>query len=84
MKREDIKKLQETSYYMSSISKGLALLENSDELYIISDYSYKVNLTPDDTIKIPQCLVQEFKQKLTNYFVERYNEFAKTLKDIEL
>lgn len=83
MKKEHIRTIQEASYFLGLIGKYIALLENTEELYIIS-YCSIDRFNIEDAIKIPKCLTKEFKQKLEAFFENEYSKYVNELKAIEL
>lgn len=84
MEHNDINAIQEASYHLERISKALGIVNNADTLYLISDYSVLNRFDTDDVVTIPRYLQDEFKQKLTDYFIEKYNEYVDKLKTIDL
>lgn len=79
-----IKKISFAADTLGIINRAVTTLQNTDELYIITDYSIKCGMSPGDTIVIPHCLVEEFKQKLLEYYVQKYNETVEDLKKVTL
>lgn len=84
MEHNDIKAIYEVSFHLERISKALRIVNNSDTLCLISDYSVLNRFDIDDVVTIPRYLQDEFKQKLTDYFIEKYNEYVDKLKTIDL
>lgn len=84
MNNEHIKTIQSTSLFIGTIGTAIALLQNSEKLYIVSDYSIQTGNRYNEAILIPKELIEEFKQRLTSYYTEEYNKYVKELKAIEL
>ena len=84
MDKGKIKKISFAADTLGVINRAVTTLQNTDELYIITDYSIKCGMYPGDAIVIPQCLVEEFKQKLLEYYVQKYNETVEDLKKVTL
>jgi hypothetical protein len=84
MDKGKIKKISFAADTLGIINRALNTLQNTDELYLITDYSIKCGLHPGDEIVIPRCLVEEFKQKLLDHYTQKYNEFVEDLKKVTL
>ena len=84
MDKEKIKTISSAADSLAIINRAVTTLQNTDELYIITDYSIKCGLYPGDAIVIPHCLVEEFKQKLLDHYTQKYNETVEDLKKITL
>ncbi len=84
MTKEYIKRIQDVSFFMGMIGKAIAFLQNTDNLYVVSDYSVQVRTYNEEAIPIPKELTEEFKQRLVSYYTEEYNKYVKELKAIEL
>ena len=84
MKRENFTTIHKTADNIGFISRAISIIHNSEDLYIINDDNIRMPLDFNGIIKIPEDLKEEFKQKLLEYFVSKYNESVNKLKDIEL
>ena len=84
MDKDKLKKISSAADSLGKINRAVTILQNTDELYIITDYSIKCGLHPDDEIVIPRCLVEEFRQRLLDHYTRRYNEIVEDLKKVTL
>ena len=64
MDKDKLNQIRSAADSLGIIYRAVTILQKTDELYIITDYSIHCGLQPDDEIVIPLCLVEEFKQKL--------------------
>jgi hypothetical protein len=84
MDKDKLKQISSAVDSLGVINRALTTLQNTDWLYVITDYSINCGLHPGDEIFIPQCLVEEFKQKLLDYYTQKYNEIVDDLKKVTL
>ena len=84
MTKEDLKTIGSVSFFLDSIHKYISTIQNAENLYIISDYNIHCGFERGDAVRIPDCLKEELKQKLTEYYSQKYNEYVEKLKTIEL
>ena len=84
MNKEDFKTVRNAADSLGIISRAISTLQNSDKLYIIEDYSIQNRFDYQDAIVIPQCLLDEFKERLIAYYAERYNVIVEELKTVTL
>jgi hypothetical protein len=84
MDKEDFKIVNNAAGNLDIISRAISTLQNSNELYFITDYSIMNRFDTRDAIKIPQCLIDEFKDRLIAYYAERYNVIVEDLKKVTL
>ncbi len=84
MDKDKLKQISSAADSLGIINRAVTTLQNTDELYIITDHSFKCGLYTGDAIVIPQCLVEEFKQKLLEYYAHKYNGTVDDLKKVTL
>lgn len=85
MTKEDLKTIGSVSFFLDSIHRYIGTIQNAENLYIISDCNIHCGLgRNEEAIRIPDCLASELKQKLTEYYSSKYNEYVEKLKKIEL
>jgi hypothetical protein len=84
MDKDKLNQIRSAADSLGIIYRAVTILQKTDELYIITDYSIHCGLQPDDEIVIPRCLVEEFKQKLLDHYTRRYNEIVEDLKKVTL